>query len=67
MEHRSVEWQERFCREQKPEACRIVIFGASGDLAKRKLFPALAALDERGLLAAESRITGCARDRKSVV
>ena len=61
MEHRSVEWQERFCREQKPEACRIVIFGASGDLAKRKLFPALAALDERGLLAAASRIVGCAR------
>ena len=61
MERRSVEWQERFCREQHPEACRIVIFGASGDLAGRKLFPSLAALDARGLLAAETRITGCAR------
>ncbi|MGH3129400.1 MAG: hypothetical protein ACRDNX_01140, partial [Gaiellaceae bacterium] len=27
-----------------PEPCAIVIFGASGDLAKRKLFPALYAL-----------------------
>ncbi|MBQ4107701.1 MAG: glucose-6-phosphate dehydrogenase [Lentisphaeria bacterium] len=61
MGQRSFEWQERFCREQRPEPCRIVIFGASGDLAKRKLFPSLAALDARGLLAPTSRITGCAR------
>ena len=29
---------------RKPEACALVIFGASGDLTRRKLFPALYAL-----------------------
>ena len=61
MIHQNFEWQDILCREQRPDACRIVIFGASGDLAKRKLFPSLAALDAAGLLAEETQITGCAR------
>ena len=33
-----------------PEPCAIVIFGASGDLTRRKLFPALYSLAVRNLL-----------------
>ena len=39
----------------------IVIFGATGDLCKRKLIPALHKLWEKGLLPAGFLITGCAR------
>ncbi|MGL4974498.1 MAG: glucose-6-phosphate dehydrogenase [Bosea sp. (in: a-proteobacteria)] len=39
----------------------LVIFGASGDLAMRKLFPALAQRDLEGVLPEESRIIGVAR------
>ena len=38
--------------------CTIVIFGARGDLARRKLMPAIAHLAEDGLLAADSRVIG---------
>jgi glucose-6-phosphate 1-dehydrogenase len=44
-----------------PEPCAIVIFGASGDLAKRKLFPALYALAYRNLLPTSFAIVGSAR------
>ena len=39
----------------------LVIFGASGDLAARKLLPALFALDRFGLLPADYAIVGVAR------
>lgn len=39
----------------------LVIFGASGDLALRKLFPALAQRDQEGVLPADSRIIGIVR------
>ena len=39
----------------------LVIFGATGDLARRMLFPALAALDRDGLLPPAMRIVGVAR------
>ena len=43
--------------------CTVVIFGASGDLAMRKLIPALYSLDACGdrMLADETMILGCAR------
>jgi glucose-6-phosphate 1-dehydrogenase len=44
-----------------PPPCCIVIFGASGDLAKRKLVPALFALATEGLLAPGTTIIGAAR------
>ncbi len=44
-----------------PAACTIVVLGATGDLARRKLFPALAGLFARGRLAEESRIMACGR------
>lgn len=54
-------WRGGFCLEVKPVPNTIVIFGASGDLACRKLIPALFSLYKRGLLHEKSRIVGCAR------
>jgi glucose-6-phosphate 1-dehydrogenase len=45
----------------KPEPAIIVIFGASGDLARRKLGPALHSLACDGLLPTQTRIVGVAR------
>ena len=39
----------------------IVIFGATGDLCKKKLIPALFDLHKQGLLPEDFRITGCSR------
>jgi glucose-6-phosphate 1-dehydrogenase len=39
----------------------LVIFGATGDLAQRMLFPSLYFLDSEGLLPAELTIVGCSR------
>lgn len=39
----------------------IVIFGAAGDLSRRKLLPALYQLDAAGLLVDKCRIIGVAR------
>jgi glucose-6-phosphate 1-dehydrogenase len=48
-----------------PEPCVIVIFGASGDLAHRKLLPALYALAYRSLLPDKFAILGVARTEQS--
>ena len=37
--------------ERIPDPCIVVIFGASGDLTKRKLLPALFHLEQQHLLA----------------
>lgn len=44
------------------QACDLILFGTKGDLARRKLLPALYQLEKAGLLASESRIIGVARD-----
>jgi glucose-6-phosphate 1-dehydrogenase len=44
-----------------PEPCAIVIFGASGDLTRRKLFPALYSLAFRRLLPESFGVVGAAR------
>lgn len=54
-------WRGGFCLEVAPVPNTIAIFGASGDLACRKLIPALFQLFKRGLLHEQSRIVGCAR------
>ena len=54
-------WRGGFCLEVNALPNMIVIFGASGDLAGRKLLPALYQLAKRGLLHEQSRIIGCAR------
>ena len=48
-----------------PEPCALVIFGASGDLTKRKLFPALYALAYRRLLPEKFGVVGVARTERS--
>jgi glucose-6-phosphate 1-dehydrogenase len=47
--------------EHIPEPTSVVIFGASGDLTKRKLLPALFHLEQARLLPAEFAVTGVAR------
>ena len=47
--------------ESKPDPCVVVIFGASGDLTKRKLLPALYHLEQAGLLPKEIAVVGVAR------
>ncbi|MGA2348790.1 MAG: glucose-6-phosphate dehydrogenase [Terracidiphilus sp.] len=47
--------------EKIPEPRILVIFGASGDLTKRKLLPALFHLDQSGLLPEKFAIVGVAR------
>lgn len=44
----------------------IILFGATGDLAKRKLFPALFSLFKRGLLPEKFAVIGTARKDLSV-
>ncbi|RRV20635.1 glucose-6-phosphate dehydrogenase, partial [Pseudomonas sp. o96-267] len=46
----------------KLESCTFALFGALGDLALRKLFPALYQLDRAGLLHDDSRILALARE-----
>ena len=48
-------------QERIPEPGVIVIFGASGDLTKRKLLPALFHLEQANLLPPQFRIVGVAR------
>src|SRR5207253_5195186 len=48
-----------------PDPCALVIFGASGDLTKRKLFPALYSLALRRLLPERFGIIGVARTEET--
>jgi glucose-6-phosphate 1-dehydrogenase len=43
------------------EPCVIIVFGATGDLAKRKIFPALHALHRRGFLHPATPVVGVSR------
>jgi len=49
------------CSLEIPKPFLLVIFGASGDLSQKKLFPALYRLDRDGLLPHNSCILGTAR------
>jgi glucose-6-phosphate 1-dehydrogenase len=48
-----------------PDACALVIFGASGDLTKRKLVPAIWSLAVRNLLPEQFAIVGVARSAET--
>jgi glucose-6-phosphate 1-dehydrogenase len=54
-------FREGLAREVAPPPCTIVIFGATGDLAHRKLAPALYTLRHEGLLPSRFAIVGYAR------
>jgi glucose-6-phosphate 1-dehydrogenase len=51
--------------ERTPAPCALVIFGASGDLTKRKLVPALYALHSEGLLPPGFTVVGASRTAMS--
>jgi len=46
---------------KRPDPCIVVIFGASGDLTKRKLLPALYHLQQSGFLPEDIAVLGVAR------
>jgi glucose-6-phosphate 1-dehydrogenase len=48
-----------------PEPCALVVFGASGDLTRRKIFPALYSLAYRRLLPEHFAVVGVARSKLS--
>jgi len=47
---------------QRADPCTMVIFGAGGDLAKRKLFPAIYELAHQKLLSDDFALLGLVRD-----
>ena len=55
------EWTGDFCVETAPTPAIVVLFGAGGDLAGRKLLPALYQLYRAKLLHRDSRIACCLR------
>jgi glucose-6-phosphate 1-dehydrogenase len=50
---------------RSPDACVLVIFGATGDLTRRKIFPALYALASRRLLPERFAVVGVARTEQT--
>ena len=54
-------WRGSSCIEVTPLPCLLTVFGALGDLAARKLFPALFNLRRRKLLHENSGIVACGR------
>jgi glucose-6-phosphate 1-dehydrogenase len=50
---------------RRPEPCVLTIFGASGDLTRRKIFPSLYSLAYRDLLPEQFAVLGVARSRLS--
>ena len=49
------------CMETKPDPCAVILFGASGDLASRKLIPSLFDLYEKRILNERFFLLGCGR------
>jgi len=62
-----MEGTSRLCVEERPGPCSLVIFGASGDLARRKLIPALFNLYKRDLLPRKFNVVGFARSHMTDV
>lgn len=57
--------QEIACAEMRGQPCGMVVFGASGDLAQRKLVGSLYGLYKRQLLPDEFYFLGCGRKQLS--
>ena len=56
-----VTWQDNICVETTAPPTTMVVFGASGDLARRKLFRSLLHLFNRGLLSRHFYLLGAGR------
>ncbi len=52
---------EGCAQRPRPAPCAVVVFGASGDLAARKVFPALFRLMQAGLLPEQTAFIGASR------
>ena len=50
---------------RSPDSCALVVFGASGDLTRRKIFPALYSLAVRRLLPERFGVVGVARTEQT--
>ncbi len=61
----SVAAQDIVCAEVAAPPCAVVVFGASGDLVRRKLLVGLAQIFQRGLLSEEFYLLGCGRKKLS--
>ncbi len=61
----SVNKQEILCAEIPGEPCGLVVFGASGDLTRRKLLGSLFQLHRRKLLSEQFYFVGCGRKKLS--
>ncbi len=59
----SIATQKESCAEPLPEPCGLAIFGASGDLTKRKLIPALFNLMRSGVLPDRWYVVGLGRSK----
>ena len=57
--------REGLAQERGPGPCRLVIFGATGDLTRRKLSPAMYQLARGGWLPADFRFIGFSRRDRS--
>jgi glucose-6-phosphate 1-dehydrogenase len=57
--------QEIICAEVQAPPNGMIVFGASGDLAHRKLLPSLFRIFERGLLGESFYLLGCGRKKLS--
>ena len=51
--------------EREPQSCTLVIFGATGDLTRRKLVPGLYSLAQEHLLPKHFAVVGFARREKT--
>ncbi len=65
MRARSNRLAEGLGLRRRPDPCALVIFGASGDLTRRKLFPALYSLAFRRLLPERFAVVGVARTEQT--
>ncbi len=59
--HDEPDAMEILCVEESPPDCGVVVFGASGDLTRRKLLPALFNLHQRRLMPESYYVLGYAR------
>jgi len=61
----TVTQQDIICVETAASPCALVVFGASGDLTRRKLLVGLAEIFRRGLLNEQFYLLGCGRKKLS--
>jgi glucose-6-phosphate 1-dehydrogenase len=59
--HTHITRGDYYCVDSQLAPCGLVIFGASGDLTRRKIAPALLSIFQRGLLTDSFFILGCGR------